>query len=284
MPSASSKRRNEASIARPAPKFALLGCLIVLFIGGTVSGTAQPTFRAPVANPFEGRVSMIVQPGPKNLRLDIGHRFYLGSTGDSASWRLEYDTEFFTLTRLRSDGNFKFPVEMIDYWFGVGATWTSAETPLHARLRIAHISSHLVDGYASASGVFDRRLPFVYSREFVEVLAGYQWGAIRPYAAVTAVWASQPAQFDRVIPQLGIDAAWSLGPLLEGIGGYDMRLIGINGVYRPSHAAQVGIRYRSTANAAATTLSLFRFDGRSVHAMVADTYDHYWGIGLQVHL
>lgn len=253
-----------------------------------------PTFVRPLSAPFEARILMMHQPGTGHNRLDIGAEVDIldnvvtmnldtsaVKTGAVERMRWTFGVDFFTMTRLRSEGNFKFPVETTDFWFGLNGTWTSTATPVSARLRLAHISSHLVDGYADSTGLFATRLPFVYSREFAEVTVMYDWKYVEPYVALTYLWAVQPRMFERFIPQIGANAHVDITSTLAIRAGVDMRWIGVNGHTTMASSAQVGIVTLATGS---TTVGfdIYRYDGRSIHGMFADLSDHYWGIGASV--
>jgi hypothetical protein len=247
--------------------------VVVLLLWTTV---AHAGYDIHIANPLEARILTMWQPGPKHLRLDIG----AAPTLWRADARIDVCVDFFTLTRLRTEGNLKFPVETIDYWFGVRGTFTDTASAWDARVRIAHVSTHLVDGYADTSGVFVNRRPFVYSREFIEALVGYRIDVLRPYAGLTYLWAVQPRRFDRVIPQAGVNMRTTVGGIALA-GGYDIKLVGIDGAYRPQHAAQLGVEWMQQGTVV-SSVNLYRYDGRSVHGMFADLDDHYWAVGFQL--
>jgi len=238
---------------------------------------AARDYPVPIANPLEARILTMWQVTPNRMRLDIGASPSLMQPAST----IDVGVDFFTLTRLRSEGNFKFPVETIDYWFGLYATYVDDASPLDMRIRVAHISTHLVDGLANNRGEFENQRPFVYSREFVEVLAGWKVGTLRPYAGATYLWAVQPRRFARVVPQVGVDARIPIAPDIQIAAGYDGKLVGIDGVYHPQHAAQLGIEWR-TPTGVANSLNLYRYDGRSLHGMMMEQSDHYWAIGLQI--
>jgi len=108
----------------------LIGCLFaahVALYAGAVAGDVERLY----ANPFEARIQLIGQLAPKTLRLDIGAApvlFRFDST-------YTVSTEFFTLTRLRSEGNLKFPVETADYWFGFTGSYAPAGSNVNVRMR-----------------------------------------------------------------------------------------------------------------------------------------------------
>jgi len=241
---------------------------------------AATPFRAPIANPFEARVGTLWQIDEKKLRLDIGASADVLEPieRDSSGW-MRIGADFMTWTRLRSEGNLKFPVETIDYWFGVHATYAFFESPWHLRLRIAHISSHMVDGLADSDGTISPK-PFVYSREFVELLAGYYIGRVRPYAGATFIWTRLPKNPNPIIPQAGIDLDMPIADGYQLQGGYDFKLIGIDGVYAPAHAAQVGVK-AVLWNDTGLYTGIYAYSGRSMHGMFYTAFDQYIGLGLQ---
>ena len=74
-------------------------------------------FRPLTANHLESRIGTFYQHTEERLRLDIGHSldlFEITNTG----FLMRIGGDFFILSRLRSDGRMKFPVETADYYFG----------------------------------------------------------------------------------------------------------------------------------------------------------------------
>jgi len=255
---------------------------VMLVTAHSLQAADDTPFPAPIANPLEARIGLIIQPAVKRLRLDIGASVDIAEIfRDSSSGWMRMGADFMTYTRLRSDGNFKFPVETSDYYFGINGSWQAPQSPLQLRLRIAHISSHLVDGMADTSGTFVGRKPFVYSREFAELLVGWTIGYVRPYAGATFVWARQPRSSDPIIPQAGFDIRVPITETLQLRGGYDWKLIGINGTYVTAQAAQLGV-FADIWNGRGLLLSAYGYNGRSMHGMFFDTADSYIGVGFQV--
>ena len=258
----------------------VLALVAVSVIPPAAARVDTSAFPDPVANPFEARIGSMYQYGANKLRLDIGGSLDLTeSEGPWPEGRLSFGVDFMTWTRLRSETNFKFPVETIDYWFGANAKLRIGPGPWQARLRIAHISSHMVDGLADASGTISPE-PFVYSREFAELLIGVESGVVRPYAGITAVWASQPDAPDPFIPQAGIDLHVPVGDSWELRGGYDLRLSGIDGQLSAGNAAQLGMMLKNE-NGTGFLISLYGYAGRSMHGMFYREYDGYGALGFQ---
>ncbi|NQW30539.1 MAG: DUF1207 domain-containing protein [Ignavibacteria bacterium] len=255
----------------------------VLIISGTKVFCADGSaFKAPIANPLEARIGTMVQFGTKDLRLDIGASIdVMEIMNDSASGTLRIGTDFMTYTRLRSEGNLKFPVETSDYYFGVNSTYNFPESPVHVRLRVAHISSHLVDGLTDSNSTFSAQKPFVFSREFADILFGYTFGIARAYAGATFLWATQPRSADRFIPQAGVDVRIPITITMQFRAGFDWKMSGVNGVYVTQQAAQAGVFF-DTWNGRGLSLNVYGYNGRSMHGMFFNQSDSYVGLGFQL--
>jgi len=261
---------------------ALAFLILSVSVGATPDtyGHAQAPFTNPIASPFETRSGFIWEATNDKLRLDIGMETDLlrGECSDSVnSWTLGVGMQ--TWTRLRSEGKLKFPVETVDYWFGLHAAYGS-QSSWHGRIRLAHISSHLADGVADTTATL-HPAPFVYSREFCEVIGGYPFGPARVYAGATVVWSTQPRTSSPVIPQAGADVYLPVSERIGIAAGYDVRLIGIQGVYRAMHAAQAGLHIH-TWNNTGILLSAYAMNGRSIHGMFYTESDSYLGVGIQI--
>lgn len=238
------------------------------------------------ANPLESRIGAINESGEK-LRLDIGHSLDLLSiyTDDNVTWRAGGD--FFILSRLRSEGHFKFPVETADYFFGLNTASKFHNYNISARLRIAHISSHLIDGY-SANSIF-WKAPFVYSREFVDLVVKHDniisnnVFLIQPYIGACYIFSTIPKDVTKFIPQFGVDFEADIIPSLSIKGGYDLKLYGCDNSVPiiGNNATQCGLKYKF-ANNIGISLNYYYFSGYSIHGMFYNEKERYHGLGVQV--
>jgi hypothetical protein len=214
----------------------------------------------PYAGKFEARIGGSSEPGDDKLRLDIGASADILRIGREWSFGREWSyrsrdivigADFFTWTRLRDAGGFKFPVEAVDYYFGLNSSVNNiAGLGIDTRLRVAHISAHLVDGDPSFSTA-DARYK-TYSREFVDLMiagnshsigglfdspydrgAGgdHNWGeyyriSLRPYIGALSMFHSIPDTLGSFTPYGGFDIAWM--PLQTDIislrAGYELRV------------------------------------------------------------
>lgn len=238
-------------------------------------------FRPLTANPFEGRVGTMYQADDNKLRLDIGNSIDLFRLTDDV-W---IGADFYTYTRLRSEGNFKFPVETSDYFFGINVSTLPLRLgkiphPFAFRLRLAHISSHLVDGLADNTGRLNPQ-PFVYSREFADFTAALCMRWWRPYIGINYVWATQPRSAERFIPSAGFDFEHPITAKMYIHGGIDCKAVGVNGVYEGQISGQTGFLFYND-NSTATAINAYWFSGRSIHGMFFTQRDAYLAIGFQV--
>lgn len=260
-------------------------------------------FRPLAANIFEPRMGFFFYDKSNKLRLDIG------SSYDIKVWKKKFHTfavgaDMFTLTQLRSAGRMKFPVETTDFYFGVNGSYNAAEDQItwhHAealdehylkneeplknfsvRFRLAHISSHLVDGMANDS-IFTRK-PFVYSREFAELIAAYNFGDIRVYAGGTFVFSTIPKEVHKWIPQIGADCYLQLPDSFyyDLVGGIDLRADGYDGKDKLTISGMVGFNCFYSNNSG-ILLSINFMNGKNFHGMFYKDNFKEISFGIQVY-
>lgn len=251
-------------------------------------------FDQAIANPYEARIGFIGQPSEKHLRMDIGGSFDLYQKQYENNSTLSFGADLMTYTRLRSEGHFKFPVETTDYFFGINSALrlkSSAKTILgdlfkgdeQFRIRIAHISSHLIDGYTDANWVF-KRSPFVFSREFVDIMyRPGNLGSFAPYIGLNYIFSTQPRNINRLELQAGFDYIAQLSDSdFDFVVGYNFALKGFDDVYSGVNSAQAGIKYNFSGNRAIFVGAYF-YSGLSMHGMFYFQKDSYIGIGTQIY-
>ncbi|MBU3698507.1 MAG: hypothetical protein FGM33_00650 [Candidatus Kapabacteria bacterium] len=250
--------------------------VIVVALAAAISlrGQTADPFAQPIANPLEGRIQVFATSADA-LRFDIGASPSLYAPDSTIRIR----ADFFTLSRMRSAEAVKFPVETIDYWFGLSAAWRPENFPLSMRLRLAHISAHFVDGTPWPFRG-DSTVP-IYSREFAELLVSGSIGNVRLYGGPTIIWSGHNPEFSRVIPQIGAELRQQLGASSELQAAYDGKLVGYRGTYLPQHCLQVGLVHRHKTDVEGG-IFLYRYDGRSIHGMFAGRRDSYWALGIRL--
>jgi hypothetical protein len=223
----------------------------------------------------------------EKVRIDIG------TSHDIIHWLNESESfslgaDFFTYTRARSENNFKFPVETVDYLFGINGSYKYKidEGELGVRLRFSHISAHLVDGYynAESESWLNGREPFVYSREFFELIAYYKVSDLRVYGGVTYNIHIVPDEIKKEIFQVGFDYYPDIlsTSVLTPFVAYDFKLTGID-EYSGNSIISAGIKFGKPESRGFTILASY-FSGKSVHGEFYDISENYATIGINLDL
>lgn len=144
-----------------------------------------------------------------NLRLDIGNSREIFHWKNECGDVFGLGADFFTFTKLRGEKDFHFPVDAVDYLFGINSTYkkSSGEINYGYRARLSHISAHFVDGHYDGSSASwrDGRNPIVYSREFLEALGFYSLKNYRFYLGGTYIFHVTPDAIGKYILQIGGD-------------------------------------------------------------------------------
>ena len=264
--------------------------IIILYFVLTLSIIAkEQKFEAPIAAQIEARIGSFYQTNVDKMRLDIGNSFDLSKLYESESILVNSGADLMTYTRLRSVGKFKFPVETTDYYFGVNSSIifkSKDDNYFSSRIRVAHISSHLIDGFSN-NGVFNK-MPYTYSREFVDVLVAYNSKAnddfnYKVYGGLNTIFSTIPDELNLLEPQIGFDLNYNLYKnKIEFVFGYDIRFLGQDGNYIGSNSLQTGINYL-TSETKNIFFGYYYYSGQSMHGLFIKDYDQYHGIGVQLY-
>ncbi len=237
------------------------------------------------ANPLEGRIGSIIQTNQDNLRLDIGASFDLLEIQKD---KLRFGADFFTFTRLRSEKNFKFPVETSDYFFGINSSYKTRifSQEVSARLRLAHISAHLVDGFSSSGNFY--KMPFVYSREFADFTFAIDSlfkselipNGIRIYFGHNYIFSNAPDAAESQIFNVGTDFSYNIINKIDLSGGFDYKLGLVSDNFYQT-AFQFGLLINTEKNRG-IFVGYYYFNGKSLHGLFYNEIDNYSGIGFQI--
>ena len=166
------------------------------------------------ANFLEPKIGFQFTRGDNNIRLDIGASRDFVHFRPGTETTIGFGADFFTYTRLRGENNFRFPVEAVDYLFGINATWLqgTSESGYGLRARYSHISAHFVDGHSDSTlstpvqayWINDVR-PHIYSREFFEFTPFIQSPSSREYIGITYLLHVIPENKSKVIFNGGVE-------------------------------------------------------------------------------
>ncbi len=270
--------------------------------GGTTSEflPALHIVAAPYAGKYEARIGGSRESANSKLRLDIGASVDLLRLQMPGRYQSGRDTtevsigaDFFTWTRLRSTASFKFPVEAVDYYFGLSAA-TRWGRLWGARLRVAHISAHLVDGDPSFTNPAQQYM--TYSREFADAMLAYGHtepadngvfgvgrgllGA-RAYGGALAMFHSIPDTLGMVTPYAGVElCAWPRGEAWGVRLGYESRINTELDVVA-EHLARVGLMLGQPGRRG-LSIEFAYFRGRSHYGQHFSVMEEYTSLGFAV--
>ncbi|NTU52927.1 MAG: hypothetical protein HGA97_04330, partial [Chlorobiaceae bacterium] len=194
-------------------------CLSVPATDLRAESALQPNFdtlfQPLLADPLEPRIAVMPMIGQKQLQLDIGASADL-YRNDSKNFAAGID--FATWSLLNRTSNFKFPVDSIDYLFGINATFLGKldDTRLpfekgSIRVRWSHISAHFEDGHTDDSGAWLNPadspfgIPFTFSREFINITASLDSPGRRVYLGYQYLYHTLPKEISTGSWQAGAE-------------------------------------------------------------------------------
>ncbi len=233
-------------------------------------GFAQPVFHPWIASPWEPRIGAATFIGTDSLELYLGgYARLFGSRWQG--WQI--GAEGFTISRLRREAHFKFPVELIDYYFGVDYQHAgiTLNVPWQLRLRLGHISAHVVDG------AFDRLPSFVYSQEFVTATLRLIFAQLHVLGEIAYLFSVLPAQLDRLQPAVGATLHLAVSGYLF-LAGYQLRNTGIAGDRFWNHRIVLQV----WPPALPLYFQLSFYNGKSYHGMLYDRTERFATFGVFV--
>ena len=278
----------------------LTAMLLITLNNVTAEPLLNPTFntlfKPLLADPMEPKIAILPWFEKRHLQLDIGSSVDLYQNDNN---NFAAGVDFATWSLLNRGDNFKFPVDAIDYLFGINASW---KKPLRigalpfdeisGKIRISHISAHFEDGHYDATtnqwiqADCPFKIPFTYSREFINlvvalsspqhrVYAGYQYlyhtipDGINPHSFQTGVELSTPGN-TYLAADFKLLPTWQ--PSLEKTRGY-----------RGTWNLQAGMRLNSIGLEKVRVACNY-FSGMSRHGMYFYRPESYSTIGVIVDL
>jgi len=239
------------------------------------------------ANFLEPRVGISYLFGQKNLRLDVGYSSDVVWIKDGNS-NFSVGADFFTFTRIREAEEFHFPVEAIDYFFGMNAGYKVLieKNEYGIRLRASHISAHLADGrfIKGTNTWMDGQFPRVYSREFIELFPYYKFNTLRIYLGITYIVHVKPHWVGNGIYQAGFDYFLvdvinnSITPFIS----YDFK---INHVQKlvGNNIISAGIKFGHYSSKGISVIFSY-YSGKSVHGEFFEFNEDYFSAGVNIEL
>jgi hypothetical protein len=160
-----------------------------------------------IANPQEPRVGLRKEIGTSRLKLDIGSALdLLGYAFDNErKQQLRFGADFFTYALTTNAQGFRLQVDAVDGFFGGHIVYRgeTESAAYGARLRLMHLSAHLVDGHVNpATGTWvNNQAPLPFTRDFVELIGFYSCTlgpvAVMPYAGFSYAALIRPSTIKR---------------------------------------------------------------------------------------
>lgn len=239
------------------------------------------------ANMIEPKVGFLFETDHNDLRLDIGNSMDIVRMNIKDNQSFSFGADFFTYTKLRSEDNFHFPVDAVDYLFGVNFGYKKlfGENEYGARLRISHISAHLVDGHydKTLDAWRDGHEPRVYSREFIELMPFYRMNDLRVYAGFTYLFHVTP-DLGKDSYQCGFDYYWTdmLGKYITPYAAYDLKLVNID-TYTGNNSLNLGVKFGKPYGKGFSVYFHY-YNGKSVHGEYYEYNREYSAIGINLDL
>ncbi len=240
-----------------------------------------------IANFYEPKAGTSFSLYEQFLRLDIGTTQDIYSIQDSIN-TYSFGADLFTYTRLRSENDFKFPVETIDYFFGVnfGFKHLTQNGNYGLRFRLSHVSAHLVDGlYDGQNNDWRNGLsPFVFSKEFIELFPFYQYKNLRTYLGLTYILHVIPEIIGKGIYQFGFDyhlTQLSFGDFTPLVA-VDYK-ISSTSEYAGNIITTIGMKF-GKVNSKGFSILFTYYNGKSIHGELFNRYEKYSTIGFNVDL
>ncbi|GJQ62182.1 MAG: hypothetical protein SCALA702_12350 [Melioribacteraceae bacterium] len=240
------------------------------------------------ANFLEPKLGFVFTMNENSLRLDIGNSLdaiHYNSCND-VTWSFGFD--LFTYTLLRGETDFHFPVDAVDYLFGVNVGYlnNAHKYPFGVRLRLSHISAHFVDGHYDGPNQMWRGglNPRVYSREFIEVLPFVKFGDLRVYGGLTYIFHVDPSELGADIWQAGFDYFKPdyIADYITPFAGYDFKYENLT-EYKANHSVMAGVKF---GNPHGRGISIYfqYYSGRNIHGEYFDFEEEFSAFGMNIDL
>ena len=249
---------------------------------------SQLNIRPFTANMLEPKAGFSYLFQKNKIRLDIGTSRDIVHIINGNS-TLSFGADLFTYTRIRSQSNFKFPVETIDFFFGINSGYkiVNKNKQYGFRFRFSHISAHLVDGLynQNQNGWKDNYTPFVYSREFLELFPFYQINTFRAYVGLTYLIHIVPDGIGKGIYQTGFDYYFAnvisknVSPFIAD----DFKLDYMNNHYFGNNIFSAGIKFGKYDQKGFSILFSY-YSGKSIHGLYYSISEHYATLGFNLDL
>ncbi len=240
------------------------------------------------ANFLEPKVGFLFQTGGNKIRLDIGNSLDVIHYNFEEGKTLSGGIDFFTFTYLYGEKDFHFPVDAVDYLFGINIGYKQVrnDDEYGFRFRFSHISAHFVDGHRD--NINDKWKedinPIVYSREFFEFLPFYKKYNTRVYLGLTYLYHVDPTSIEKEIYQCGFDyyAKNMISNVITPFMAYDLKLQKI-GVFKANNAFSIGLKI-GKPESKGLSIYYHYYKGKNIHGEYYFMDENFSSIGFNLDL
>lgn len=237
-----------------------------------------------IANTLKPKLGFEFKSSKNEISLNVGNSIDILHYTINERSKISLGADLFTYTLLRSQSNFHFPVDAVDYLFGFNFGYSNEN--YGARLRISHISAHFVDGHfdKAENKWRDGRPPIVYSREFFELIPFYTYENLRFYGGLTYIFSIDPTNIGTDQYQVGFEY-FGIGLISETLipyFAYDFRLLNIYG-YTGNNSLETGIKWGYQKGRGISFYFRY-FSGYSIHGEYFDVKEDFTSVGFNLDL
>ncbi|MFH1195314.1 MAG: DUF1207 domain-containing protein [bacterium] len=240
------------------------------------------------ANVLEPKLGFLFQVDHNELRLDIGNSLDVIRFKIDDDAVISFGADLFTFTLLRSEDNFHFPVDAVDYLFGINAGYKISRdnTEYGFRFRLSHISAHLADGHFDKTNNEwkDEHSPRVFSKEFLELIYFLGYEQFRFYGGITYNFHIDPVELGKDNYQIGIEYFFDnvISDYLTPYIAYDGRLAHLD-EYVLNNSLCAGIKFGHSYGKG-VSLYFQYYSGNSIHGEYFDYKTKYSAFGINLDL
>jgi hypothetical protein len=248
---------------------------------------SERVYRPIEAGILEARTGFQKYTNTDYLKLDIGVSIDVVSL-ISGNHIYSAGVDFFTFSNLRSEENFKFPVDAIDYFFGINLNFQSdisKDRKVSARFRLSHISSHLEDGhvYERTDTIFT---PFVFSKEFVDVSAIYEYNvskrlSLRGQGGFNYIFHSIPDEISPLSGQIGLEAKYFVTDILSLYISNEVTIAEVSSNVSANENLETGVTL-GKRNSRGISFYFNYYDGQDYRGQYYGDYLNTKGLGVKI--
>jgi hypothetical protein len=241
----------------------------------------------------EPRTGLRKEIATSRMKLDIGSTIDVVhiALSDDDRTRLSVGIDFFTYALTTSSEGLRLQVDAVDGFFGGHVAYRAdfEHTSLALRLRLLHLSAHLIDGhYDIAQKAWkDGRDPIPFTKDFGEITAAYEWGmgGLRwmGYGGLAYATLIRPAGIERVSTLQGIQVrtgdmgGTAFGKPVTFYVADNLTLVGIP-EYVGTNNVEMGVKF-GRWDGRGVRLYVSYWSGLEVFSQYYDVRRNHWGAG-----